>query len=322
MTKPKREIDPAEEARLLAADPRSLSAEERLNRKRAQRRIRALRQREANRLGIPKEERHRAALERRRASSRLARLSPEERAEYIRAQGRERNRRLRARDRQRAAASPEEREKLRAKWREVARKAYAREKAGREISAEAQENARAKWREKAEKALERELAGRAADAPEKLRRLAQKRKEYRRRSQARKYAKSLHYRLTVVLRSRLRSAVRNGQKRGSAIRDLGCTVEELKVHIEGLLQPGMTWDNFGHGSGRWGIDHFFPMKRANLEDRAHVLAVCNWRNLRPEWFSANVRKSARVIPAAQALFDHLVAHFRSVEAGHIAPTPD
>jgi hypothetical protein len=260
------------------------------------------------------------------------------------AQGRERGRRLRERQRALAAASPEEREKLRAKWRAEAKRAYSREVEERAVSPEFVEKLRAKWREKAKKAyaqekerressspeeLEKlratwrakakkaagkELAGRAADAPDALRKHAAKRKEYRRRHKAKKYAGDLHHKLSVVLRSRLRSAVRNGQKRGSAIRDLGCTVDELKDHLERHFLPGMTWENFGHGAGRWSIDHVFPMKRADLTDRVHVLAVCNWQNLRPEWFAENVRKSARVTPRARALFDELVAHFRSLEA--------
>lgn len=242
----------------------------------------------------------------------------------MRAQGRERARRRREREKAAASASPEERERLRAKWRAEAKKAYAREKEAREGSPDEQEKFRAKWREKAKKAVEREVAGRAADAPEKLRRLAQRKKEYRRRHAVEKYSANLHHRLTVVLRSRLRSAVRNGQKRGSAIRDLGCTVDDLKAHLEAHFSPGMTWENFGHGEGRWSIDHIFPMKRADLTDRAHVLAVCNYRNLRPEWFSDNVRKSARVTPAARALFSELVDHFRRLGSSgspHGRPRP-
>jgi hypothetical protein len=72
----------------------------------------------------------------------------------------------------------------------------------------------------------------------------------------------------------------------------------------------MTWETFGHGHGRWTIDHLFPMAKADLSDRSHVLAVCNWRNLRPVWFVENVRKSARVSPEARAMFDQLVEHFR------------
>lgn len=245
----------------------------------------------------------------------LAAASDEER-DKLRAKWREESKKAYARERAvREQLSPEELEALRAKWREQRREAYAREKAGRELSPEEAEKFRAKWREKAKKAAALEAAGRAADAPERLREIARKRKEYRRLHQAKKYTDDLTHRLSVVLRSRLRSAVRNGQKRGSAIRDLGCTVDELKAHLERHFLPGMTWDKFGHGEGRWSIDHVFPMRRADLSDRAHVLAVCNWRNLRPEWFADNVRKSARVSREAKALFDGLVAHFRALETG-------
>jgi hypothetical protein len=244
-------------------------------------------------------------------------LTPEEQLALRRAQGRERMRRCRAREKAAAAASPEARERLRGKWRERAKKKYAREKEGRERSPEERERFRGKWRERAKKAFARELAGRADDAPESLRSLTKKRREYRRLHKAKKYAEDLHHRLSVVLRSRLRSAVRNGQKRGSAIRDLGCTVADLKAHLERQFLPGMTWENFGHGRGRWSIDHVFPMARADLTNRAHVLAVCNWQNLRPVWFAENVRKSARITPESRALFDGLLAYFRSLE---IAPS--
>jgi hypothetical protein len=281
-----------DESRLLAADPKTLSDEERLARRRAQGRERARRRRERERA--------------------VAAVSPEER-KRLQAKWRAQAAKAYAREKEARELSPEEREKFRAKWRDKAAKAYAREKRGRELSPEEREKFRAKWRERAAKAADREVAGRSADAPENLRALAAKRKEYRRLHKAKKYSSDLHHKLSVVLRSRLRSAVRNGQKRGSAIRDLGCTVDELKAHLERLFKPGMTWDNFGHGAGRWSIDHIFPMKRADLTDRAHVLAVCNWRNLRPEWFADNVRKSSRVSREARALFDDLVSHFRALE---------
>lgn len=251
-------------------------------------------------------------------------LTPEEREARRKAQGRERARRRREREKTAASASPDEQERLRSKWRAEAKKAYAREKDARERSPDEQKKFRAKWREKAAKAVEREVAGRSVDAPEKLRRLAQRKKEYRRRYAVERYSSDLHHRLTMVLRSRVRSAVRNGQKRGSAIRDLGCTVDELKAHLEAHFSSGMTWETFGHGEGRWSIDHIFPFKRADLTDRAHVLAVCNYRNLQPEWFSDNVRKSARVTPAARALFDELVDHFRRLGSSgspHGRPRP-
>ena len=318
----------------------NLTPEEKLERTRAKdrERMRLARQRAREMAASSPEE-----LEKLRAkwreNAQRAKLTPEERLERRRAQSRERARLRREKERSIAASSPEELESLRSRWRAVAKKAYSaqqasrgaseemretfrakwrdkakksyeKEKAGREASEETQEEFRAKWRSKAKKEMDREKSGRLRDAPEALRKLAARRKEYRRRNMAKKYASNLHYKLKVVLRSRLRSAIKNGQKRGSAIRDLGCTIDELKAHLEMFLKPGMTWENFGHGTGKWCVDHLFPISRANLQDRAHLLAVCNWMNLRPEWFSTNVRKSDKVSEEAQRLFGELVERFR------------
>jgi hypothetical protein len=322
---PKVPRDLDEEARLLAADPKTLSAEERLERKRIQgsERGRRCRQRSRELAAASPEERDKLR-QKWAKEARKQTLSPQELLERKRAGSRERNRRLRQRDRDLAAASPEEREKLRKKWRGWAKKSYMpieelrakwREKARKSaagrtaLSGEELEKLRAKWRGKAAKAGEKEAAGRRADAPEHLREFAARKKEYRRGFQAKKYAEDIHHKLASLLRSRLRSAVRNEQKRGSAVRDLGCAITDLKTHLESLFQPGMTWDNFGHGADCWCIDHIFPLKRADLTNKSHLLAVCNWRNLRPEWFAANVRKSARVTAEARALFDALVERF-------------
>lgn len=96
------------------------------------------------------------------------------------------------------------------------------------------------------------------------------------------------------LRARLSRAIRGTQKVGSAIGDLGCTIAELKMHLEHLFQPGMTWANYGYGKGRWSIDHIFPLSRAKLTDREEFQRVCHFRNLQPLWWSDNCRKGAKV----------------------------
>ena len=96
------------------------------------------------------------------------------------------------------------------------------------------------------------------------------------------------------LRSRLSAAVRRGEKNGSAVRDLGCTMAELLVHLERQFQPGMTWQNYGIGKDRWQIDHIFPVSKAKLTDREELLRVCHYTNLQPLWHSENSRKGARL----------------------------
>jgi hypothetical protein len=118
------------------------------------------------------------------------------------------------------------------------------------------------------------------------------------------------YRLLRALRVRLCAAVRGTYRSGSAVRDLGMPVAEFKARLEAQFLPGMAWENWGKGEGKWQIDHFFPLAAADLSDRAQLLAVCNYRNLQPLWFADNVAKGDSVSPEAQALFEELVLLFR------------
>ena len=57
------------------------------------------------------------------------------------------------------------------------------------------------------------------------------------------------YALKKRLRDRLRKAIKNNYKAGSAVRDLGCSVEYFKEYIESKFTEGMSWDNWGIGGG-------------------------------------------------------------------------
>lgn len=97
------------------------------------------------------------------------------------------------------------------------------------------------------------------------------------------------YKLRRMLRSRLNAALSGRFKSGSAIDDLGCSVAELRVWLEGMFQPGMTWDNHGE----WHIDHIVPLATFNLTDRTQLLIACNYRNLQPLWAKANLSKGRK-----------------------------
>ncbi len=99
-----------------------------------------------------------------------------------------------------------------------------------------------------------------------------------------------NFKLRVNLRTRLRIALRDNQKVGSAIRDLGCTVEELKSHLESKFTDGMNWENHG----KWHIDHIKPLSLFNLVDREELREAVNWRNLQPMWAIDNVKKGNKV----------------------------
>lgn len=104
----------------------------------------------------------------------------------------------------------------------------------------------------------------------------------------------LVYRLRVRLRVRLNCAVRNGQRTGSAIRDLGCSIEHLKLHLELFWDDGMSWENWGKRAGQWSIDHIRPLSSFDLMDRTQFLEASHYTNLRPLWHTDNLHKGKSV----------------------------
>ena len=100
----------------------------------------------------------------------------------------------------------------------------------------------------------------------------------------------INFRLADNLRSRLRKAIKNNQKAGSAVDDLGCSVDDLKIHLEGKFSEGMSWDNYGE----WHIDHIRPLSRFDLTNKSQHLEACSYNNLQPLWAIDNLKKSNKV----------------------------
>ena len=99
------------------------------------------------------------------------------------------------------------------------------------------------------------------------------------------------YRLKRSLRARLYFAVRNNSKAGGTIEMIGCSIDFLKSHLEGLFKPGMTWDNYG--SGGWHIDHIVPCVKFDLSKKEEQYKCSNYTNLQPLWESENCSKGGR-----------------------------
>ncbi len=97
------------------------------------------------------------------------------------------------------------------------------------------------------------------------------------------------FRLKNNLRRRLTSALKaKGLRKSSKTQRLvGCSVLELKAHLESLFKPGMTWENYG----TWHVDHIIPISSFDLNDEAELLKACHYTNLQPLWAEENIRKS-------------------------------
>jgi len=107
-----------------------------------------------------------------------------------------------------------------------------------------------------------------------------------------KYKTDIQFKLSHNLRSRLCKAINRNQKKGSAVDDLGCTVEQLKQHLESKFLPGMSWDNWTVDG--WHIDHIKPLDSFDLTDRNQLLEACHYTNLQPLWANDNLVKSNKL----------------------------
>jgi len=108
-----------------------------------------------------------------------------------------------------------------------------------------------------------------------------------------KYKNDIQYKLSRNLRGRLYKSINGNFKVGSAVRDLGCSVEQLKQHLESKFLPGMSWDNWAHDG--WHIDHIKPLDSFDLTDRNQLLEACHYTNLQPLWAKDNLVKSNKLI---------------------------
>jgi hypothetical protein len=94
--------------------------------------------------------------------------------------------------------------------------------------------------------------------------------------------KDINYKLANRLRHRIYSAI----KTGGAINNLGCSIEELKKHLESQFKPGMSWGNYGKNG--WHIDHIIPLASLDLTISENLKLVCHFTNLRPLWWHENL----------------------------------
>ena len=100
-------------------------------------------------------------------------------------------------------------------------------------------------------------------------------------------ATDINFCLQRRLRGRLRSALKHGTKRGSAVKDLGCSIEQFKKHVETKFLMGMSWDN----RNKWHLDHIIPLSKFNLQDRDQLLIAMHYTNYQPLWAGDNISKN-------------------------------
>jgi hypothetical protein len=93
------------------------------------------------------------------------------------------------------------------------------------------------------------------------------------------YRNTLHFKIKDNMRRRIRTALKkdNGKKTQRTMKLVGCTVEELKQHIEKQFKPGMSWKK----RHLFHIDHIIPCASFDLTKLSqqkkcfHYTLTCN-----------------------------------------------
>lgn len=100
------------------------------------------------------------------------------------------------------------------------------------------------------------------------------------------------YRLKLNVRSRIRQFMKQrGYKKDSKTFEIiGCTPEELKIHLEKQFTDGMSWENYGYYG--WHIDHRIPLDSGKSEEEIYKL--CHYTNLQPLWWGDNLFKGKKM----------------------------
>lgn len=71
---------------------------------------------------------------------------------------------------------------------------------------------------------------------------------------------------------------------------VGLSVNEFRQYIESKFIDGMSWDNYGRGSGKWCIDHIKRCREFDLTKETERQQCFNYRNLRPMWEPDNFKR--------------------------------
>lgn len=105
------------------------------------------------------------------------------------------------------------------------------------------------------------------------------------------------FNLAIKTRRRIHMAMRDCEfgtrRKDSVIGLLGCSYLQLKVHIEALFTPGMTWGKCF--SGEIHLDHKRPCASFNLLDEKQQRKCFHYTNLQPLWAKENMRKHNKIV---------------------------
>ena len=98
------------------------------------------------------------------------------------------------------------------------------------------------------------------------------------------------FKLRALLSHRVRRAIydQRGTKSAKTLELLGCSIKEVRVHLENQFREGMSWEN--HGIYGWHIDHIVPCSSFDLTKKEEQNKCFHYTNLQPLWAEENLSK--------------------------------
>jgi hypothetical protein len=103
-----------------------------------------------------------------------------------------------------------------------------------------------------------------------------------------RFKTDINFKITELLRTRVRAALKKNWKSGPTLVLLGCNIEFLKHHLESKFKEGMNWNNYGKGG--WVIDHILPCCSFNMSKPEEQKICFHYTNLQPLWEEENQAK--------------------------------
>lgn len=107
----------------------------------------------------------------------------------------------------------------------------------------------------------------------------------------RKELNNVSSKIASYMRTRMRLAILSQQtwEKGKTLELLGCSISELKGHLQKQFTDDMSWDNYG----RWHIDHIKPYSSFDLSNPEEQKKCFHYTNLQPLWAIDNLEKGRK-----------------------------
>lgn len=101
----------------------------------------------------------------------------------------------------------------------------------------------------------------------------------------------INYKLKCNLRTRIYSVLKGIRKSDTTRNLVGCTIDQLKKHLEGRFTSEMTWENYG---SYWEVDHIISCANFDLTKIEQQKKCFHYSNLQPLEAKENASKREHV----------------------------